>query len=332
MRLRSLVAVSALFISACGSTSKASQSPSSEKSAWLSTLIDESQDSELTIRPQDVANDPTFGPILQNAAAQAAPMLAMLPAAKPAFDTFQKSSVVIIAARKSDPADAVIIFEGVPDTLTVDMLNDPSGQPLFKKIDGAKGDAVEYDRNKNEGGGDPSNALHLVTLQRMWVVGMGTAADRLHTLAASGNMEELHADSGPLVKATGVGDLIDAAKKGDHPAQIQPMIDGLSRIDIEIDGGQTAHVKIAMTYADENGATTAQNFAQEMLDAAKTQKPELKPTLDQTMLARDKTKVSFDAPLSADFLQAVMQHPRAQPTSDAPTPIPAKKKPKKSQH
>jgi hypothetical protein len=48
-------------------------------------------------------------------------------------------------------------------------------------------------------------------------------------------------------------------------------------------------------------------------------------------LARDKTKVTFDAPLPADFLPAVMQRPRSDDgSSTAPTPPPSKKHPKKS--
>jgi hypothetical protein len=335
VRHRLLVVASAIFISACGSASKASQSPSSDKSAWLSTLIDESQDSQLKIRPQDALKDPTFGPILQNAEAQATPMLALMPGAKPAMDTFQKSELLIIAVRKNDPTDAVIIFEGVPDTVTVDSMNDPSGQPLFKKVEGSTGNIVEYDRNKGDSA-DNTKALRLVTVHQMWVVGIGPAADRVHTAAASGNMEELHADSGPIFSASGVGDVIESAKKADHPPQIPPLIDGLSRVDMQVEGGQTAHLKMAMTYADENAATTAQNLMQTTLDGAKTQKPDLKPTLDQMTLARDKAKVTFDAPLPADFIQAVMQRQQAQvPTTDAPseppTQIPAKKK-KKSKH
>jgi hypothetical protein len=318
VRFHSVVIASAIFISACGSASKGSQSPSSDKNAWLATLIDESQDSQFKIRPQDTLKDPTFGPILQNAEAQATPMLALMPGAKPAMDTFQKSELLIISVRKNDPADAVIIFEGVPDTVTVDTMNDPSGQPLFKKVEGSTGNAVEYDRNKGESA-DNTKALRLVTLHQMWIVGIGPAADRLHAAATSGKMEELHADSGPLFSASGVGDVIESAKKGDHPPQIQPAIDGLSRIDLQVEGGQTAHLKMAMTYADENAATTAQHFVQTTLDGVKAQKPDLKPTLDQMTLARDKAKVTFDAPLPADFIQAVMQSQQPQvPTTDAP--------------
>ena len=282
--------------------------------------------------PQDALKDPTFGPILQNAEAQASAMLALMPGAKPAFDTFQKSELMIIAVRRNDPADATIIFEGVPDTTTVDTLNDPLGQPLFKKMEGSKGDVVEYDRDKGDGA-DTAHALHLVTVHQMWVVGIGPAAERLHAAATSGNMEELHAESGPLFTAIGVGDLIETAKK-DPPPQVQPIVNGLSRLDMDVEGGQTAHVKIAMTYADEKTATSAQNFVQTLLDGVKAQKPELKATLDQMQLARDNAKVSFDAPLPADFLQAVMQHSQVQ-SADAPvekpTQIPAKKK-KKSKH
>jgi hypothetical protein len=335
VRLRALALASALLVSACGG--KGSQSPSSSQSVWLATVIDPSQDSELTIRPQDLANDPIFGPILQTATARAAPVMALVPGAKPAFDTFQKSPVVVVAARKTDPPDAVIIFEGVPDSLTVDQLKDPSGQPLFKKIDGAKGDAVEYDRDKNQSGNDPSHALHLVTLHGMWVVAMGPAVDRLHAAAASGDMRELHAEPGPLVTVSGVGEMIAAAKKEDHPAEIQPMIDGLSRIDMQLEGGQTAQLKVALTYADVNSATTAQNFLRQTADGVKMQKPELKPTLDQMTLVRDDAKVSFEVPLSTDFIAAVTQRGSASATSndaptDAPAQIPAKQKPKKSQH
>jgi hypothetical protein len=334
VRAHSLVIASAIFISACGKGAATPSDKTGDKSAWLATVIDESQDSQFTIRPLDALKDPTFGPILQSAEAQAAPMLALIPAAKPAMDTFQKSELLLISVRKNDPTDAVIIFEGVPDTVTVDTMNDPSGQPLFKKVEGSSGDVVEYDRNKGESA-DNTKALRLVTVHQMWMVGIGPAADRVHAAATSGKMEELHADSGPIFSASGVGDLIESAKK-DHPPQIQPVIDGLSRVDMQVDGGQVAHLKMALTYADENAATTAQSFVQTTLDGVKAQKPELKSTLDQMTLARDKAKVTLDAPLPVDFIQAVMQRQQAQvPTTDAPTElptqIPAKKK-KKSKH
>ncbi len=327
----------ALFNSACGSSNKPAQSaPAAEEKPWLSTLIDEDHDSQVRIRPQDAEKDPVFGPIIQRAETQAAPMLAMIPVARSGFATFEKSSLVIIATRRADPVDAVIIFEGVPESLSPATMNDPSGAPLFKRVDGTPADVDEYDRNKGDDGSLHSPmALHVATVHQMWVVALGPAVERLHNAVMSDKMEELHADPGPLFSATAVGDLVDTAKKSDHPPQIQPVIDGLSRVDFEVAGGTPTHVKISLTYADENAATTAQNFVQTTMTDVKTQKPELKADLDAMTLGRDKAKVTFDAPLPADFLQAVMQHSPvadAPPPPEPPTPIPAKKKPKKSKH
>jgi hypothetical protein len=337
VRLRSFFIGSALFISACGSGNKPAQSaPPPDTTPWLAGLIDEKTDAEFRIRPLAAEKDPVFGPIMQRAEDQVAPILAMTPIARSAFETFEKSSLVIIATRHTDPTDAVIIFEGVPQALSPASMTDPSGAPLFKRIETTSTTIDEYDRNKGDDGTSHGPmALHLAKLNQMWVVGVGPGADRLDAAVKSDKMEELHDDDGPILAVTAVGDVIETAKK-DHPPEIQPAIDGLSRADIDVEGGQTTHVKIALTYADENSASTAKDFVQTLLVAAKTKKPELKAAIDGMTLERDKAKVTFDAPLPADFLQAVMQHPQSQAVSadaptDRPTPVPAKKK-KKSKH
>jgi len=323
----------ALVMSACGSSNKPAQSaPPPDTKPWLADLIDEKTDAELRIRPLAAEKDPVFGPIMQRAEEQAAPLLAMMPIARSAFETFEKSSLVIIATRHTEPMDAVIIFEGVPGALSPASMNDPGGAPLFKRMDGTPVTIDEYDRNKGDDGSSHSPmSLHLAKLNQMWVVGIGPGADRLDAAVKSDKMEELRDDGGPILAGTAVGDLVETIKKSEPPPEIQPAIDGLSRADIDVEGGQTTHVKIALTYADESSASTAKDFVETMLVAAKSKKPELKATIDGMTLARDKAKVTFEAPLPADFLAAVMQRPKSDDgSSTAPTPTPTKKHPKKS--
>ncbi|MEO7112108.1 MAG: hypothetical protein ABI183_16815 [Polyangiaceae bacterium] len=337
----------ALVSSACGSSTKPAQSaPAADTKPWLSTLIDENQDAQFRIRPQDAEKDPVFGAIMQRAEDQLAPVLAMMPLARSAFATFEKSSLVIIATRRADPLDAVIIFEGVPDAQSPATMLDPNGAPLLKRIEGTPITVDEYEPTKKDDGNAHSPmAIQLAKVNQMWVVGLGAAADRVDAAVKSEKMEELHADSGPILAMTGAGDFLETIKKGDHPPMIQPVLDGLARVDMDVEGGQSTHVKIAMTYGNESDATRAKDFVELQLRAAKDQKPELKTAIDGMMLTREATKVSLDAPLSPEFLQAVMQRPHdgggdavagggaggfpQQGTGSAPPP---KKHPKKPKH
>ncbi|HEX7663649.1 MAG TPA: hypothetical protein VF407_04020, partial [Polyangiaceae bacterium] len=131
----SFVASSALVMVACGSSSKPSAQATDKSKDWYAALVDDTTDTQLRIRPNDLASDSFAGPLAARAHKEADSHIDD-PAGAAFVKAVDKSDVIVVAVRKLAPdTDAVVVIGGVPESSTPDSMVDASNKPFWTKIE-----------------------------------------------------------------------------------------------------------------------------------------------------------------------------------------------------
>ena len=312
-RLIFFLAALSLALVACGGSGPA-KSPGKETStAWLRALVDDTSDPELIIRPHDAAQDPVFGPVLRRGEREAAASIGNVLVGQTSLKVFEESDLVIVAARHSHPLDAVLVFAGVPASASPEALVDEGGQPLWTKVAARVSGTTEYER---VGTGKESSDIRLVAFGRTWIMAVGPAIDRMYGALAIAPPESLEADKGPLFEAVLAGELLDAVKRR-SAGDLGPLLNGLLRANVEVEGGKSPAVTIALTYDSDEHATRASDFVKILLAIVDAKKPQFREYLKTITLSRDARKVIVKGPVPARMVQELLRGESAAPAPAA---------------
>ncbi len=312
-----MLALVAMLVAACGGAPAKAPVSGAKSSAWLHVLVDDTSDPELLVRPREAAQDPVFGPVLRRGEREAAASIGNVLVGQSSLKVFEESDLVIVAARHSRPLDAVLVFAGVPASASPDSLVDESGAPLWTKVQARVQGTSEYER---VGTGRETGDIRLVTVGSTWIMAVGPAIDRMYAALSVAPPEPLHADAGPLFQAVIAGELLGAVKsraRGD----LAPLVQGLLRADLDVEGGKSPSVTLALRYDAEEHASRSADFVKILMALIDAKKPQFRDYLKTVVLTRDARTVSMHAPVPPRMVEELL---RAESAAPAPAAPPAK--------
>lgn len=298
-----VVALFATLTAACGGAPAKAPVASEKSSAWLHVLVDDTSDPELRIRPHDAAQDAVFGPVLRRGEREAAASIGNVLVGQSSLKVFEESDLVIVAARHSRPLDAVLVFAGVPASASPDSLVDESGAPLWTKVQARIRETQEYER---VGTGRETGDIRLVTFGSTWIMAVGPAIDRTYTALSVAPPEPLQADRGPLFQAVIAGELLGVLR-GRARGDLEPLFLGLLRADLEVTGGKSPAVTLALRYDADEHAAKSTDFFKILLALLDAKKPQFRDYLKSVTVSQDAKSVTVHAPVPPRMVEELLR-------------------------
>ena len=307
-------AVSSIAIlPSCGGSPKHAGQSTDKPKDWYSVLVDDSIDSQLRVRPNDLASD-AFAGTLSDRGGQAA-SARLDPAGAAYLKAIEKCDVIVVAVRKGKPdIDAVVIAGGVPASSTPDVMVDDAQKPFWKKVTSPVSGVDEWQRTS---GGEEDQAVRLAVLPgNTWVVAASAISVERMNAAFAGGTPSAYAPDSPgggkgLVDVVVTGDALEKMR-ADVPPHGQPIVGTLKRATLRVDGGTSPGGHAVLEYADDSSAAQAEST----LTSLTSELPALK-LMGAFQIAHASSNVTVDLPISPAIRDLILA--QAAGSSDAPT-------------
>lgn len=307
--LPAALTVAALTAAACGGRAATPRAPSMtlarDDATWLGDVIDTTRDPTLILRPNLLARDPVYGPLVRKATRMAAAESKALPFGRSALEALEQADEVRIAVRGTRPLDAVIVVSGVPAGVDVEKLVDDTGARPWTDATRTPNGLLQLASREVDEAGAPASVLYVVG-DRTWVCAVGRAIERVdERLVRRGTRprppplrpEEhegllaIHLRGEPLER------LRNLSRSG-----LRPLAEHLDEVDLVLGQGSEGTLLVRFSYDAPGSAEAASAHTEKLLAVLpKTISPNLQ-FLAQAGVKRAGRTVEVKATLPRDLL------------------------------
>jgi hypothetical protein len=293
MRRLARVAFLALVVpvtAACGARSGADAAAlARDRTPRIEDAFDDEPALLIAVRPQRIAHDPLYGPLLRRVSELASARVAVGQAVgKTALSALERTEEIVIGAYDRDARDAVIGLRGVPADVEASGVLDTNGKPLWVHVRDLPAGVEELaPADTTEGG-----ALFVLP-RRAWVITVGEATDRTRGAFVQGvhpGGASLALDSAPLAVARLRGAALLRARPKLADGALAPLVRDLDVVTLSLapgPEGEVGEVAIRLVYGDAVFAERAEACAVDVLAAFSRKLEASAPWLHAVKVSRE---------------------------------------------
>jgi len=243
-----------------------------DDTGWVRDIVDASHDLTVSLRPKRLARDPIYGPLVRKASRMAAGESRSLYLGSTTLEALEQSDEVLLAVRSSDPLDAVLIVSGVPSGIDVERVLDDSGRSPWRSAARMPNGLLALSSRES----DPEGTLYVVG-ERMWVLGIGGANDRVRERLVERDGRVLPRPPASLTPRTTPletaeppiairlqGELLDRLR-GLARNGLGPIFDHLLDVRMVLASGDQGSLSATLDYEEDKSAERARGRTQELM-------------------------------------------------------------------
>jgi len=233
--------------------------------ATLASLLSRPPDLVLTLRPQALARDRVYGPLLRRAGEMAAAYAGPTTLGTTTLGVLEQTDEVVVA-ENDHGREAVVVLRGVPASVDPTQVVDTNGRPLWQAVQGDVRTTLHELAPADPA--DASQVALFVAPGLVWVIAAGPAiAATRAALVRPRGAEGLRGHETVLLALGMRGESLVAQEPRLRQGALAPIGTGLTRVDLELTPGSSGLVLGHLTYATPDVAIAAEVTAEEITRA-----------------------------------------------------------------
>jgi hypothetical protein len=216
----------------------------------------------LTVRPQALARDRVYGPLLRRASEMASAYAGPTTLGTTALGALEKTDELVVA-ENDHGREAVIVLRGVPGSLDPTEVVDTNGKPVWRAIEGDV-----RTRARELAPVEPAETALFVAPGLVWIIAAGPAIGQVRAaLLRPENADGLVGDETPLLALALRGETLVAQEPRLRQGALAPIGTGLLNVHLELTPGTSGLILGRLAYATPDVAIAAEVTLEEVTRA-----------------------------------------------------------------